>query len=310
MLIATRGSALALWQAKWVQSQLESAHPGLQVGLVIIKTRGDRILDVPLAKVGGKGLFVKELEEALLDGRADLAVHSMKDLPADFPPGLKLGAVLERADPRDVLLSVNHDSLAGLPQGASVGSSSLRRQSQLLALRPDLKIRSLRGNVNTRISKLKAGEFDAIVLAAAGVERLAMTQHVVAYLDPLKIIPANGQGAVGIELRNDDTTTARFIRPLNHLPTWICVAAERALLATLEGGCQVPIAGHAHFRGEEELHLLGRVAAIDGTKQITATRTGPPTAPEALGRQLARDLIAKGADRILAEVLALSQIPE
>jgi hydroxymethylbilane synthase len=203
--IGTRGSALALWQANWVKAQLEEAHSNLDIELIVIKTRGDIILDVPLAKVGGKGLFVKELEEAILDGRADLAVHSMKDVPAEFPPGLELGPVLERADPRDVLLSINYKSLADLPQGATVGSSSLRRQSQLLALRPDLKINSLRGNVNTRIDKLVSGNFDAIVLAAAGVERLKMTEHVVEYLDPDQIIPANGQGAVGIELRVNDS---------------------------------------------------------------------------------------------------------
>ena len=300
--IGTRGSALALWQANWVRDRLLAAHPGLRVELVAIKTRGDKILDVPLAKVGGKGLFVKELEEALLAGEVDLAVHSMKDVPAEFPEGLGLAVILERADPRDVLLSVHHPSLAALPHGARVGSSSLRRQSQLLAIRPDLEIIPLRGNVNTRIDKLKSGAFDAIVLAAAGVERLGLTAHVVEYLDPLVVIPANGQGAVGIEIRLDDPRTAGFIAPLDHRDTHRCVAAERAFLATLQGGCQVPIAGIAHIR-DGRLHLRGRVASLDGRELVTLEHDGPPEAPEQLGRRLGEALLTQGAGRILAEVL-------
>ncbi|MBF0359342.1 MAG: hydroxymethylbilane synthase [Magnetococcales bacterium] len=301
--IGTRGSALALWQANWVKSKLEAEHADLDIELIIIKTKGDIILDVPLAKVGGKGLFVKELEEALLDGRADFAVHSMKDVPSEFPHGLELGPVLERADPRDVLLSINHKSLADLPHGAKVGSSSLRRQSQILAIRSDLKIIPLRGNVNTRIAKLVNGEFDAIILAAAGVERLEMTDHVVEYLDPEVVIPANGQGAVGIELRVGDAKTAKLLKVLNHETTRMCIDAERAFLATLEGGCQVPIAGFAQRDGDK-LTMQGRVATIDGKHSITETHVGEAASPVALGVGLAKNLLAQGADKILAELNA------
>ncbi|MBF0180351.1 MAG: hydroxymethylbilane synthase [Magnetococcales bacterium] len=297
--IGTRGSALALWQARWAQTLLERTNPGLSVELVIIKTRGDIILDVPLAKVGGKGLFVKELEEALLDGRVDLAVHSMKDVPAEFPEGLGLAVVLEREDPRDVLLSVRYHSLEELPHGAKVGSSSLRRQSQLWHLRSDLEIFPLRGNVNTRIAKLEAGEFDAIVLAAAGVKRLGMTERVVHYFDPEVMIPANGQGAVGIESRLDDEETNQLLAPLDHEVSRIAVAAERAFLRELEGGCQVPIAGHAVWRGDG-LRLLGRVGSVDGRELLTQEKLGSPKDPERLGRDLARELLAMGADRLLA----------
>ncbi len=303
--IGTRGSALALWQARWVQDRLQAAHPGLRVELVTFKTRGDKILDVPLAKVGGKGLFVKELEEALLDGRADLAVHSMKDVPAEFPPGLGLPVILERADPRDVLLSIHHRSLADLPQGARVGSSSLRRQSQLLALRPDLDIIPLRGNVNTRIGKLEAGQFEAIVLAAAGVERVALTEHVVEYLPPEQVIPANGQGAVGIEIRTDDAEIAALIAPLDDRETHLCVATERAFLLTLEGGCQIPIAGLAQLNGDQ-IHMKGRVASLDGREMITLERTGPVSEPEKLGRTMAEEMLQQGAKRLLADILANS----
>jgi hydroxymethylbilane synthase len=301
--IGTRGSALALWQANWVKSLLEAEHANLDIELIVIKTKGDIILDVPLAKIGGKGLFVKELEEAMLDGRADLAVHSMKDVPAEFPEGLELGPILKRADARDVLLSTDYKSLGELPQGATVGSSSLRRQSQLLALRSDLKIIPLRGNVNTRIDKLVKGEFDAILLAAAGVERLGLTQHVVEYLDPDIVIPANGQGAVGIELRVNDKKTADILQILNHETTQICVAAERAFLSTLEGGCQVPIAGFAKRDGDK-LMLKGRVATIDGKTCITEIHEGNISDPISLGVGLAKSLIAQGADEILAQLNA------
>ncbi|MEO5347427.1 MAG: hydroxymethylbilane synthase [Magnetococcus sp. YQC-9] len=297
--IGTRGSALALWQAGWVQSRLEATHPGLQAELVIIKTRGDVILDVPLAKVGGKGLFVKELEEALLDGRVDLAVHSMKDVPAEFPEGLGIAAILEREDPRDVLLSVHFMGLAVLPHRARVGSSSLRRQCQLLNIRPDLTIESLRGNVNTRIAKLESGQFDAIVLAAAGVKRLGLLDRVVEYFAPERIIPANGQGAVGIECRLGDAVTLRLLEPLNHPETRTAVLAERAFLHELEGGCQVPIAGFARLEGGR-LVMAGRVGSLDGRELITRERAGVPEDPEGLGRALAQELIALGADRLLA----------
>ncbi|MBF0153150.1 MAG: hydroxymethylbilane synthase [Magnetococcales bacterium] len=303
--IGTRGSALALWQARLVQARIRERHPDLTVELIPIKTTGDKILDVPLAKVGGKGLFVKELEEAMLDGRADLAVHSMKDVPAQFPPGLILGPLLERADPRDALLSVNHDGLATLPPGARVGSSSLRRRSQLLALRPDLEILPLRGNVNTRIDKMVAGEYHAIILAAAGVQRLQLTQHVVEYLDSDRMLSAIGQGAIGIEMRADDPQIAAILDPLNHPPTRLCVRAERAFLATLEGGCQVPIGGHARLDGST-LSLEGIVAGVTGTPLIRGRRRGPVNDPEALGVALARELLDRGAREILEELKALS----
>ncbi|WP_130472866.1 hydroxymethylbilane synthase [Candidatus Magnetaquicoccus inordinatus] len=299
--IGTRGSALALWQAEWVRSLLLANHPELLVELVIIKTQGDKILDVPLAKVGGKGLFVKELEEALLAKEIDLAVHSMKDMPALLPQGLALTAILEREDPRDVLLSSRYTSLHALPQQATVGSSSLRRQSQLLHLRPDLQIVSLRGNVNTRINKLINEPFDAIVLAAAGVKRLQLTQYVVEYLDPQQIIPANGQGAIGIESREDDQRLLALLAPLNHQPTWLCVRAERAFLATLEGGCQVPIAGHATLNGQQ-LHLLGRIASLDGQEMITLSTQGPAEDPVSLGVALAHSLLEQGGQRILQQI--------
>lgn len=300
--IGTRGSALALWQANWVKSQIQSTNAQTQIELVIIKTKGDKILDVPLAKVGGKGLFVKELEEALLAGDVDLAVHSMKDVPSVIPTGLILAVILEREDPRDVLLSVRFKSLADLPHGASVGSSSLRRQSQLLNMRPDLRVVSVRGNVNTRISKLESGNFDAILLAAAGVKRLGLTQYVVEYLDPTIMIPANGQGAIGIETRLNDPITSALITPLNHLPTWQCVTAERAFLAELEGGCQVPIAGYAQLQ-EDTLSMTGRVASLDGKEMITQQIQGSTTTPETLGQSLARNLLSRGAKRILQQVL-------
>ncbi|NGZ05654.1 MAG: hydroxymethylbilane synthase [Magnetococcales bacterium] len=297
--IGTRGSALALWQANWVKSRLETIHSGLRAELIIIKTKGDIILDVPLAKVGGKGLFVKELEEALLDGRIDLAVHSMKDVPAEFPAGLGIAAILERADPRDVLLAVDYAALADLPTGARVGSSSLRRQCQLLHERPDLHMESLRGNVNTRIQKLESGQFAAIVLAAAGVQRLGLTARVVEYFAPERIIPANGQGAVGIECRIDDHTTRTLLTPLDHAETSIAVRAERAFLHQLEGGCQVPIAGYARLQGGA-LVMAGRVGSLDGKEMITRELTGAVEDPEGLGRSLADTLIALGADRLLA----------
>lgn len=302
--IGTRGSALALWQAEWVKAALQTRHPAQWVELVIIKTQGDKILDVPLAKVGGKGLFVKELEEALLAGEIDLAVHSMKDVPAVIPEGLELAVILEREDPRDVLLSTRYTGLTTLPRGGVVGSSSLRRQSQLLHLRPDLQVVSLRGNVNTRIGKLESGQFDAILLAAAGVKRLQLTRHVVEYLDPRQMIPANGQGAIGIETRQADARMAALLAPLNHPPTWLCVRAERAFLATLEGGCQVPIAGHARLHGET-LTLLGRVASLDGTEMITREMEAPAAEPESLGQRLAHDLLEQGARHILQQIGAI-----
>ncbi|MBF0187886.1 MAG: hydroxymethylbilane synthase [Magnetococcales bacterium] len=303
--IATRGSLLALWQANWVKERLQQAHPGLSVELLTMKTRGDKILDVPLAKVGGKGLFVKELEEAMLEGRADLAVHSMKDVPAEFPEGLGLGPVLQREDPRDALLSVHHAGLQALPEGAKVGSSSLRRQSQLLALRPDLKLLSLRGNVNTRIRKLEEGEYDAIVLAAAGVKRLGTEERVVETFDIERMLPAVGQGAVGIEYRLDDSRTQDLLAPLNHRETALCVQAERAFLTRLEGGCQVPIAGHATLNNGGEITLQGRVADLTGQRMFSQQQTGRD--PESLGVSVAEALLGQGADAVLKEVYAASE---
>lgn len=300
--IGTRGSQLALWQARWVQQKLQQTHSGLQVELVIIKTKGDKILDVPLAKVGGKGLFVKELEEALLDGRVDLAVHSMKDVPAQFPDGLGLSIILKREDPRDALLSTRFDSLQDLPQGAVIGSSSLRRQSQLLSLRPDLRVIPLRGNVNTRIDKLVAGEFDAIILAAAGVLRLEMTEHVVTWIDPNRMIPAVGQGAVGVETRLDDQRMRDLLAPLNHRETEIQVRAERAFLTTLEGGCQVPLAAHARLE-DDQVILRGRVASLDGKEMITLEKRDSYDNAEKLGVRLAEALLREGAQQILDAIL-------
>lgn len=297
--IGTRSSQLALWQARWVQSRIESLHTAVTVELIPIKTRGDKILDVPLAKVGGKGLFVKELEEAILDGRCDMAVHSMKDVPVDFPEGLILGPVLAREDPRDALLSLTASGLDDLPPGARVGSSSLRRQSQLLALRPDLRILSLRGNVNTRIEKLLEGQFDAIILAAAGVKRLQATRHVVEYLDFKQMLPANGQGAVGIEMRQNDPRIHALIQPLDDPPTRHCVLAERAFLKALEGGCQTPIAGHATLTGGN-LSLEGRILSLDGQTCFSGTVTGSTQEGERLGTELATRLLNAGADRLLA----------
>ena len=304
--IGTRGSALALWQAEWVRSQIQSTHPEIPVELVIIKTQGDKILDVPLAMVGGKGLFVKELEEALLAEEVDLAVHSMKDVPTVIPDGLMLAAILEREDSRDVLLSLQYGGISDLPQGAIVGSSSLRRQSQLLHSRPDLKVVSLRGNVNTRIHKLESGSFDAILLAAAGVKRLGLTQHVVQYLELDTMIPANGQGAIGIEIRQSDAITMAIIAFLNHLPTVQCVSAERAFLAELEGGCQIPIAGYAHLQ-ETVLVMTGRVASLDGKEMVTQTVEAQTQgegqeSPESLGRRLGQDILAQGGKRILQQI--------
>lgn len=304
--IGTRGSALALWQARWVQMQLESLDDTLAVELIPIKTRGDKILDVPLAKVGGKGLFVKELEDAILDGRCDMAVHSMKDVPVDFPEGLLLGPVLAREDPRDALLSINHSGLMDLPQAARVGSSSLRRQSQLLAVRPDLRVIPLRGNVHTRINKLVEGNFEAIVLAAAGVKRLEATAHVVEYLDYELMLPANGQGAVGIELRRDDPEIAALVQPLDDFATRCCVLAERAFLRALSGGCQTPIAGHA-FLDHGLLVMRGRVDSLDGQTRFEGKVDGQAAEAENLGVELARRLMASGADRLLADLVQGSQ---
>ncbi|WP_312632037.1 hydroxymethylbilane synthase [Pantoea piersonii] len=299
--IATRQSPLALWQAHYVQQRLMAAHPGLRVELVPMVTKGDVILDTPLAKVGGKGLFVKELELAMLENRADLAVHSMKDVPVAFPEGLGLVTICEREDPRDAFVSNHYDSLDELPQGAVVGTSSLRRQSQISERRPDLVIRSLRGNVGTRLSKLDAGEYDAIILATAGLKRLELEARIRQPLPAEISLPAVGQGAVGIECRLDDSELIGLLQALNHDDTAVCVKAERAMNTRLEGGCQVPIGSFALLEGDE-LWLRGLVGAPDGSVMVRGERRGPRAEAEAMGISLAEELLGKGARDILRDV--------
>lgn len=299
--IATRKSPLALWQAEYVRDELQRHHPGLQVELVTMTTRGDKILDTPLAKVGGKGLFVKELEVAMQEGRADIAVHSMKDVPMEFPEGLGLGAICEREDPRDAFVSNHHASLAALPAGAVVGTSSLRRQCQLKRARPDLVIRDLRGNVNTRLAKLDAGEYDALILASAGLIRLGFQARIRESLAEETLLPAVGQGAVGIECRLGDAETLALLAPLNHDETAIRVRAERAMNHRLQGGCQVPIAGFAELAGET-LTLRGLVGSLDGQQVLEDQVSGPAAEAEVLGRALAEKLLAAGAADILKAV--------
>jgi len=299
--IATRQSPLALWQAHYVQQRLMAAHPGLQVELVPMVTKGDIILDTPLAKVGGKGLFVKELELAMLENRADLAVHSMKDVPVAFPEGLGLVTICEREDPRDAFVSNHYNSLDELPQGAVVGTSSLRRQSQISERRPDLVIRSLRGNVGTRLSKLDAGEYDAIILATAGLKRLDLEARIRQPLPAEISLPAVGQGAVGIECRLDDHELIGLLQALNHDDTAVCVKAERAMNTRLEGGCQVPIGSFAVLEGDD-LWLRGLVGAPDGSVMVRGERRGPRAEAEAMGISLAEELLGNGAREILHDV--------
>ncbi len=300
--IATRQSPLALWQAHYVQEQLMAAHPGVQVELVPMVTKGDVLLDTPLSKVGGKGLFVKELELAMLENRADLAVHSMKDVPVAFPEGLGLVTICQRADPLDAFVSGKYASLDELPEGAVVGTSSLRRQCQISARRPDLVIRSLRGNVGTRLSKLDAGEYDAIILAAAGLKRLGLESRIRSTLAAEVSLPAVGQGAVGIECRTDDTVLIELLQALNHHDTETCVRAERAMNTRLEGGCQVPIGSYALLQPDDQLWLRGLVGSPDGSQMISAERRGHRDQAEQLGIALAEELLEKGAGDILREV--------
>ncbi|MGJ8525757.1 Porphobilinogen deaminase [Halomonadaceae bacterium LMG 33818] len=302
--IATRKSPLALWQAEHVKARLEGLYPDLAIELVTMTTRGDRILDAPLAKVGGKGLFVKELEQALMDGRADIAVHSMKDVPMFFPDGLTLGAILERADPSDAFVSHDHDALEALPQGATVGTSSLRRQLQVLALRPDLNIKSLRGSVQTRLKKLDTHEFDAIVLATSGLERMALGNVIRQRITPEEMLPACGQGALGIECRENDPSVRSLIAPLIDRDTSVCVRAERAMNTRLEGGCQVPIGGYAilNEKNGESLWLRALVGDPDGSTLLRYEAKGSALDPEALGIEVAEGLLAQGAGEILERV--------
>ncbi|ABC27204.1 porphobilinogen deaminase [Hahella chejuensis KCTC 2396] len=301
LVIATRQSALALWQAEHVKQRLEALHPGLTVELLGLTTKGDIILDTPLAKVGGKGLFVKELETAMLEGRADIAVHSMKDVPMEFPPGLGLGAILERETPMDAFVSNQYASLDELPEGAVVGTSSLRRQCQLSERRPDLKILSLRGNVNTRLAKLDAGDFDAIILAASGLKRLGFSGRIREELTPEVSLPAVGQGALGIECRLDDPEAMALIAQLQDAETTARVSAERAMNHRLQGGCQVPIAGYAEITGDQ-MRLRGLVGSPDGAQVLRDEVEGPVAAAEALGTELAERLLQQGAGKILEAV--------
>jgi hydroxymethylbilane synthase len=300
IMLGTRGSKLAVWQAEWVKARLEGIYKGLTVELLKIKTTGDKILDVPLAKVGGKGLFVKEIEEAMLRGEIDIAVHSMKDVPVAFPPELHLPVICEREDPRDALIS-NGVKFADLPHGAKIGTSSLRRSCQLLSIRPDLRIVQLRGNLETRFRKLGEKEFDAMILAAAGVKRLGWQERITECISAEISLPAIGQGAIGIECRKDDAETNKMIAALNHDETSICVTAERACLAKLEGGCQVPIAAHAVLDGAH-LKMRGLVGSVDGKIILRSEAEGSAADAGAIGLRLAEDLLSKGADRILAEV--------
>jgi hydroxymethylbilane synthase len=296
--IATRSSPLALWQAEEVARRLKPIYPELKVSLVQMKTRGDKLLDAPLAKVGGKGLFVKELEAGILEGRADIAVHSMKDVPVDFPEGLELAVIMEREDPRDAFVSNHYDSLATMPAGKLVGTSSLRRQTQIRERYPHLEIDWLRGNVNTRLRKLDDGEYDAIILASAGLIRLGFDQRIKLALEPEECLPAIGQGAVGIEVRIDDTAVKQLLAPLAHAETTSRIAAERAMNATLNGGCQVPIAGFAILT-DGQIRMRGLVGEPDGSRILRSEISGSVDQAASLGRRLAEDLLAQGAGDIL-----------
>ncbi len=301
--IATRKSPLAMWQAEHVAARLLGAHPGLEIELVTFTTQGDKILDTPLAKIGGKGLFVKELERAMLDGDADIAVHSMKDVPVDLPKGLYLPVILQREDPRDAFVSNNYKDFNDLPLGARLGTSSLRRQCQLKEARPDLEILDLRGNVNTRLAKLDAGNYDAIILACAGLKRLGFDDRIRASMSPETSLPAIGQGAIGIECRNDDANTNNLIAVLDDAETHICVDAERAMNARLGGGCQVPIAGFAELK-DEQLQLRGLVGRVDGSEILRSAIFGQLSEAVSMGTALAEELLARGADTILEALYA------
>ena len=299
--IGTRKSLLALAQSNGIKAQIEAQYPGVTVELVKIMTKGDKILDVPLAKVGGKGLFVKELEEAMLSKEVDMAVHSMKDVPAELPDELHLAIVTKREDPRDAFISNKCKTLTDLPHGAKIGTSSLRRRAQLAKIRPDLVIEDLRGNLDTRLRKLDDGQYDAIILAAAGLNRLKL-DRASSYFTSLEMLPAVGQGAVGIEMRRDAKELLAALSFLDHRPTKVTVQAERAFLLRLEGGCQVPIAGFCTIDDQDQLTLTGLVASVDGKEVIKKTATGPADQPELLGRNLAEEVLAMGGRAILEEV--------
>jgi len=300
--IGTRGSKLALWQANWVKSLLLETNPGIAIDTHVIKTQGDKILDVPLAKVGGKGLFVKEIEQAMLSGDIDLAVHSMKDMPADIPAGLQIAAIPQRETPHDVLIATRGRRLAALPAGALIGTSSLRRSAQLLALRPDLTIVPLRGNLDTRLKKLDAGQMDAIVLAAAGVKRLGLAKRITEVFDEQIMLPAVGQGALCIETRGRDDATTSLVAPLEDGATRTVVSGERAFLNRLQGGCQVPVAAHGKLWGNR-FTLQGLVASIDGKQVIREQLSGSAHDSRQVGLDLAERLLGRGADAILESIM-------
>ncbi|MFL9709823.1 hydroxymethylbilane synthase [Methylobacillus sp. Pita1] len=299
LVIASRESALAMWQARHIQGRLQALYPETEVSILGMTTTGDQILDSPLARIGGKGLFVKELEQALADGRADLAVHSMKDVPMHLPPGFALAAIGEREDPRDAFVSNDYPDLESLPAGSIVGTSSLRRQSQLQARFPGLKVESLRGNLQTRLRKLDEGQYAAIILAAAGLKRLGLESRIRESIDPDNSIPAVGQGALGIEINAERLDLLEVLAPLNHAETAACVEAERGMSRALAGSCQVPLGAFAQQHGDT-LQMTGFVASIDGKDLLRESAQGPANQPEALGQALAAKLVARGADRILA----------
>jgi hydroxymethylbilane synthase len=299
--IGTRGSKLALTQSSMIREMIMRQHPEIKVELVIIKTKGDKIIDSPLSKIGGKGLFVKEIEEALLDKSVDIAVHSIKDVPAELPYGLSIPFYPERENPADALLSIKYKRFHDLPKSARLGTGSLRRSSQLLNKRPDLEIVAIRGNVDTRIKRLESGEFDAIILAAAGLNRLGLSSKITELLSPPKYIPAVGQGALGIEVRTDDREVNSLLEFLNHNETALAVRAERAFLHRLEGGCQVPLGAYA-FIDKDRIVIHGMVSELDGCMVIRDSLTGSIEQPEQVGETLAARLLAMGADKILAEI--------
>ncbi len=303
LIIATRESPLALWQANWVKERLQQIHPYLTIQLLGLTTSADNLLSISLKEVGGKGLFVKELEEALLEKRADIAVHSMKDVPIALPPGLCLPVMCEREEPRDVFVANRFSTLHELPAGAVIGTSSLRRQSQILALRPDTQLANLRGNVNTRLQYLDQGKFDAIILAAAGLKRLNLQNRIREFLNLDYMLPASGQGVLGIECRNNDTEVQELIAPLNHVATFICVTAERAMCKHLDGGCQAPIAAYAEIQ-QKKLTLRGLVAQPDGTVILRAQSSDKVENATQLGLLVANDLSQQGAKKILNSLLA------
>ncbi|MCI4625497.1 MAG: hydroxymethylbilane synthase [Candidatus Magnetoovum sp. WYHC-5] len=304
LTIGTRGSKLALWQANWVRNELIKCYPGLNVGLNIIKTTGDKITDVALSKIGGKGLFVKEIEEALLSNQCDLAVHSMKDVPVVFPEGLSLCAICKREDAHDALVlnsKIKADSIESLPQGIKIGTSSLRRQCQLINKRPDFKVETLRGNLDTRLKKAKEGSYDAVILAVAGLKRLGLEESISAIIGYDTMLPAVGQGAIGIETRTNDDYVNGIVSSLNDMQSFTCVAAERGFLERLEGGCQVPIGAYAFMDGDGLLMIEGLVGTVTGSRIIRRQKIGNPQNPQISGKELAEEILQEGAGAILDE---------